>query len=88
VIEDYGDGHQRITINGVEQPTSITGLSSEQQQQRIAYNEEPPQKTPNRASVDRTSPVNETSISVDVNRMTHDRNIHGKFYRKPFLYNC
>lgn len=90
MIEDYGDGHQRITVNGVEQPTSITGPSSEQQQQqRIAYNEEPPQKTFNRASVDRTSPVNETSTSVDANRMTHDRHAHGKLYRKPFfLYNC
>lgn len=89
MIEDYGDGHQRITVNGVEQPTSITGPSSEQQQQRIAYNEELPQKTFNRASVDRTSPVNETSTSADANRMTHDRNTHGKLYRKPFfLYNC
>ncbi|PHZ16715.1 DnaJ-domain-containing protein [Rhizopus microsporus ATCC 52813] len=90
VIEDYGDGHQRITINGMEQPTSITGPSSEQQQQqqRIAYNEEQPQKTSNRVSIDHTSPVNDTSTSVDANRMAHDRNTHGKFYRKPFLYNC
>ncbi|CEG63802.1 Putative Mitochondrial protein import protein MAS5 [Rhizopus microsporus] len=78
VIEDYGDGHQRITVNGVEQPTSITGPSSEQQQQRIAYNEELPQKTFNRASIDRASPVNETSTSADANRMTHDRNAHEK----------